>query len=224
MAWFVLTGGLNTRESLLRKGVIGQGEEKCSLCNQEAETNKIVEWEEAWRQINSLIKQWMVSKTKPAKIQEMTECRSILQKPLWWCCCYFDCNESKYIVGGYLSHEEGNIVRWLGEEVRRASMGEAYLMGLEVGLQFMLEEAHMENEEVKIVSVRKDLVEWIKGNEDTNWELRFLRNRTANMSRIFEGVEVIYKEEKEFKAKRQWEDMTKVKNGRWIRWEYSQHG
>ncbi|MED6106261.1 hypothetical protein PIB30_003220 [Stylosanthes scabra] len=54
--------------------------------------------------------------------------------------------------------------------------------------------------------------------------LRFLRNKTKNLSRILEGVEVMYKEEKEFQAKRQWEEIAKAKTGRWVRWDCLQHG
>ncbi|MED6108556.1 hypothetical protein PIB30_025205 [Stylosanthes scabra] len=140
MAWFALTGGLNTREVLLRRGVIGQGEEKCILCNEEMET-------------------WMVVKVKVPKVHDREEARRVMQKPMWWNCCYFGSNENKYIVGGYMSNERGNTTCWMGDEIRNVFVGEAHLYGLENALQFMLEEANMENEEITMASTRKDIVQ-----------------------------------------------------------------
>ncbi|MED6169321.1 hypothetical protein PIB30_020455 [Stylosanthes scabra] len=44
---------------------------------------------------------------------------------------------------------------------------QAELKGLEIAIQFLLEELNIANEEIKLVSKRKELVKWINGSEDT---------------------------------------------------------
>ncbi|MED6135851.1 hypothetical protein PIB30_050512 [Stylosanthes scabra] len=84
-----------------------------------------------------------------------------------------------------------------------ATQGEAYLLGLESAIQFLLEDVNVEWECmcISLVSNPKDIVEWIRGSEETSWESRFLRNKTK---------------EKEFiKAKLQWEERAKANVGIW---------
>ncbi|MED6204350.1 hypothetical protein PIB30_008479, partial [Stylosanthes scabra] len=60
---------------------------------------------------------------------------------------------------------------------------------------------------------------WLNGNNDWCWESRFLRNKTASKKSILNGVEVIFKQEKDFKARVQWLEKEKSIDGRWIQWE-----
>ncbi|MED6161711.1 hypothetical protein PIB30_063275 [Stylosanthes scabra] len=46
----------------------------------------------------------------------------------------------------------------------------------------------------------------------------FLRNKTASKKPIFNGVEVIFKQENEFRARAQWIEKAKSTNERWIHW------
>ncbi|MED6126036.1 hypothetical protein PIB30_074489 [Stylosanthes scabra] len=109
LAWFALTGGMNNRDVLLRKGVIRQGEEGCVLCDGATET-----------------------------------------------------------------------------ELRNA-------------LQFLLEDMNVDGECISLVSSRRDIMDWINDKEKTSWDSRFLRNKAMNKNQVFKGVEVIFRQEKEFK-------------------------
>ncbi|MED6133295.1 hypothetical protein PIB30_027054 [Stylosanthes scabra] len=33
LTWFIITGGINTKDALSRRNIIPQGEDKCVLCN-----------------------------------------------------------------------------------------------------------------------------------------------------------------------------------------------
>ncbi|MED6180740.1 hypothetical protein PIB30_013118 [Stylosanthes scabra] len=200
LVWFALTGELNTRDKLLRRGVIRQGEQACVMCNHEEET---------WTQV----------KSKEPKANNRIDIRCGQEKPTWWNCYYSDCMANKYTIGGYLEIGSGKIMCWMGEDIEKGHDGDLHLKGPENAIQFLLEEANLDNEDIKIVSIRRDIVDWINGKDDTCWDQRFLRNKTKNMSKIFVGVEVVHKEVKEFKVREQWEEHAKSKAGRWVYWE-----
>ncbi|MED6182377.1 hypothetical protein PIB30_027874 [Stylosanthes scabra] len=111
----------------------------------------------------------------------------------WWQCCAPKAVANMYIVGGYYTNVRGEVTCWMGEEIIANSDREAYLIGLENGVQFLLEEMNMQNENIILVSNRKDLVDWIKGKEEANWGIAFLRNKTRNRAHVFYGLQVIFK-------------------------------
>ncbi|MED6198287.1 hypothetical protein PIB30_064767 [Stylosanthes scabra] len=125
--------------------------------------------------------------------------------------------ENKYVIGGYYTDENGIISCWMGEEIAGISDEEAYLQGLESAIQFLIEDANVDNECITLISNKKDLVDWINGNENT-WDNRFLRNKACEKRQVFKGVEILYKQNNEFKATSQWEELAKSGENRRIKW------
>ncbi|MED6208172.1 hypothetical protein PIB30_042625 [Stylosanthes scabra] len=82
------------------------------------------------------------------------------RRPMWWQCCYHVADENKYIIGGYLTNDQGVTECWMGEEFFGSTMGEAYLAGIESAVQFLLEDMNMRIEDIALVSHRKDIVDW----------------------------------------------------------------
>ncbi|MED6165726.1 hypothetical protein PIB30_102321, partial [Stylosanthes scabra] len=74
--------------------------------------------------------------------------------------------------GGYFTDECGAVKCWMGEKVSGKCHGEVYLQGLELAVQFLLEILNIENENMILVSNRKDIVEWLSGKEEAGWETR----------------------------------------------------
>ncbi|MED6217501.1 hypothetical protein PIB30_018311 [Stylosanthes scabra] len=73
-----------------------------------------------------------------------------------------------------------------------------------------------------LVSNRKDIVDWLYGNENTGWESRFLRNKKRNLMHAFNGVQVIFKQRNEFKHREQWEMLAIEGADKWIQWGSNQ--
>ncbi|MED6184042.1 hypothetical protein PIB30_043546 [Stylosanthes scabra] len=61
-------------------------------------------------------------------------------------------------------------------------------------MQFMLEELNANEEDITVVIDRKDIVGWLKNIEDTNWQLRFLRNKVKNVANLFMHCSVVFKQ------------------------------
>ncbi|MED6181678.1 hypothetical protein PIB30_021608 [Stylosanthes scabra] len=115
------------------------------------------------------------------------------EKPSWWQCIVHKAREDVFVSGGYYTDEMGHIRCWMGEEVREANIGEAYLQGLENAVQFLLEDVNVDNESINLISNRLDIVDWLKGNKNTTWQNRFLRNKTYANVMIFKGVGINYR-------------------------------
>ncbi|MED6175638.1 hypothetical protein PIB30_080276 [Stylosanthes scabra] len=60
----------------------------------------------------------------------------------------------------------------MGEEIKVNSYGEAQLNGLEVIVQFLLEELNIRNGDVSLISSCKNVVDWVNGEKSTSWENR----------------------------------------------------
>ncbi|MED6133294.1 hypothetical protein PIB30_027053 [Stylosanthes scabra] len=93
------------------------------------------------------------------------------------------------------------------------SEGEAYLIGLEDALQFLLEEINATHEEFTIVGYHKDILLWLKGETNTSWEKRFFRNRSKSKSDIFQSVNLCFKQVNQFKGAKDLEQMAARKTG-----------
>ncbi|MED6220693.1 hypothetical protein PIB30_047255 [Stylosanthes scabra] len=98
------------------------------------------------------------------------------------------------------------------------SIDEATLLGLQEGLQFLIEEANLRENDFVVMCGCKDIVRWIKGEKATACNRRFLRNRTASLISLFSGVMLEHVQEKDFKALRQWKLMANAENGTWCKW------
>ncbi|MED6217765.1 hypothetical protein PIB30_020736, partial [Stylosanthes scabra] len=134
----------------------------------------------------------------------------------WWQCSYFKEDSNSFVIGEYLVDEEGLIKLWMGEEAECKMQGDAYLEGLENAVQFLLEDLNGSYENVVLVSNRKDIVTWINGGLDTCWDDRFLRNKAVNKRHVFHDFQLIYRNDRDFKAKEQWENLARIHEGRWI--------
>ncbi|MED6218741.1 hypothetical protein PIB30_029319 [Stylosanthes scabra] len=152
--------------------------------------NKTIDWSEAWEMINSAVKSRVIEKKN-------TDGKASLQGrtgenlvQAWWQCCLFNTVENKYFVGGYLIDILGEIIVFMGEEIATNSEGDAHLQGLECSLQFMLEELSERSENIRIFSSKK----------------------------VFDEVRFEFKQEKDFKAKDQWEGLARNTTQRWIHW------
>ncbi|MED6199466.1 hypothetical protein PIB30_076186 [Stylosanthes scabra] len=143
---------------------------------------------ECLEKILYLVKTWYVEKIRGPKLSGRISDRCGEKKPYPWQCSYYKAEDDKYIIG-----DEGGMVKcWMGEEVRGGTHGEAYLQDLESVIQFLLDDMNVESENINLVSNRKDIIDWIHGIEDTNWESRFLRNKTNNLMQVFNGVQLIF--------------------------------
>ncbi|MED6160796.1 hypothetical protein PIB30_054629 [Stylosanthes scabra] len=94
-------------------------------------------------------------------------------------------DDNSVVVGGYFTDEGGIVKCWMGEKIHGRPQGDAYVQGLELTAQFMLETLNIGNKEIVIISDRKDIVEWLHGKQNTEWESRFLRNKTFNLRQVF---------------------------------------
>ncbi|MED6144066.1 hypothetical protein PIB30_012153 [Stylosanthes scabra] len=186
--------------------------------NQRIFENKIIDWVGAWELVNALISSWEVGKKKTVEMGAIERGLVVNNVPTWWHCCYYDTVGNKYIVGGYYTDVLGDTVVFIGEECLFTSKGEATIYGLECALQFMLEELNDRSENLVLISNRKDVVNWINGKQDTGWDHIFLRNKVTNKRQVFDEVKVMFKQDNEFIAKGQWEELAKDNLGRWIRW------
>ncbi|MED6170376.1 hypothetical protein PIB30_030228 [Stylosanthes scabra] len=73
----------------------------------------------------------------------------------------------------------------MGNVIGANSKVEAYILGLEEAVQFMMEEVNGTQEEISIVGYYKDIIQWIKGDKATNWELSY-GGRRYQTPRTFE--------------------------------------
>ncbi|MED6108753.1 hypothetical protein PIB30_027163, partial [Stylosanthes scabra] len=90
----------------------------------------------------------------------------------------------------------------MGEGVKSSFLGEAYLDGLVITVQFLIEDLNDNSGDIRLISNRKDMVNWVNGCEATCWDNRFLRNRVWNRRWLFEGIQVVYKQDSEFMGKK----------------------
>ncbi|MED6192679.1 hypothetical protein PIB30_012279 [Stylosanthes scabra] len=123
-----------------------------------------------------------------------------------------------FVVGGYYTNEEGKIIVMMGEEISSSSLGEAYLEGLMISIQFLIEELNDNCGDTRIISNRRDMVNWVNGCEGTGWDNRFLRSKVWSRRWLFEGIQMAYKQDKEFTGKKEWENLAKANGNRWTQW------
>ncbi|MED6144479.1 hypothetical protein PIB30_015904, partial [Stylosanthes scabra] len=116
----------------------------------------------------SLVDQWDVKKTRQKSRGMRTVVEQNNTKWIWWECCAFIPESGNYSVGGYLTNSENKIKCWMGSIVEAKSEGEAYLIGLEDALQFLLEEINATHEEFTIIGYHKDILLWLKGETNTS--------------------------------------------------------
>ncbi|MED6176049.1 hypothetical protein PIB30_084206, partial [Stylosanthes scabra] len=119
-------------------------------------------WEGAWEQVYHVVRLWSSGKTKTKWADNRDKIGFVRleeAKPLWWQCILFMAEENRYVIGGYYTDENGIICCWMGEEIAGVSDGEAYLQGLESAIQFLIEDANVDNECITLISNRKDLVD-----------------------------------------------------------------
>ncbi|MED6154161.1 hypothetical protein PIB30_109492, partial [Stylosanthes scabra] len=126
--------------------------------------------------------------------------------------------DHRFVVGGYYMNEDRIISVWMGEEIVGDSEADVYLQGLEITVQFLLEDLLDRDGKTILISSRKNMVDWINGNQNTSCENRFMRNKFWTKRQVFNEVLVTFKQSNDFKAKDQWEDIAKHNKERWIRW------
>ncbi|MED6194845.1 hypothetical protein PIB30_032275 [Stylosanthes scabra] len=107
----------------------------------------------------------------------------------------------------------------MGDRVIANSFGEAYLKGVEIGVQFLIEECNALDEEIGILAYYRNIIDWLKGKKDTDWSLRFLRNKTMNLKGMVQYMEIAFVNEKEFKEKKTWIETAKNMEASWVKWQ-----
>ncbi|MED6107464.1 hypothetical protein PIB30_014315 [Stylosanthes scabra] len=122
---------------------------------------------------------------------------------------------NRFAIGSYLMDAEEEIKAWMGEEAKGRSLGEASIEGLESVVQFLLEDLNGSFENVILVTNKMDIVSWINNGQETCWDNRFLRNKSIYKKHVFEDVQVIYRCDRDFKAKEHWESLARVHEGRY---------
>ncbi|MED6167858.1 hypothetical protein PIB30_006829 [Stylosanthes scabra] len=143
-------------------------------------------WEGAWEQILHQLKAWNTELDIKMRNKTTHGPNRVESKACWWECCDYVAEENKYKIGGYYTNEDGAVTCWIGEEVLGGSQGEAYLIGLESAVQFMLEDMNVDSGNINLVSNQKDIVDWIHGKVEANWEsmmsaLRLRRRNKINL-------------------------------------------
>ncbi|MED6219977.1 hypothetical protein PIB30_040770 [Stylosanthes scabra] len=78
------------------------------------------------------------------------------------------------------------------------SLDDAYLQGLEIALQFLIEDLNDNYGSTRVISYRRDIVNWVNGCELTSWENKFLRNKVWSKRWLFDGVQLIYKQDSDY--------------------------
>ncbi|MED6191612.1 hypothetical protein PIB30_001891 [Stylosanthes scabra] len=202
LMWFIFSGGLKTKDVLLRRLVILQGQEVCVMCDIDIETA-----DHLFLHCPYASKLWWLDVSWGSVV--WVGCRDIRGQDI-----------DKYVVGGVITNG-GDVVRcWFGEQIDVADWGEEFVKGLEISLQFMLEEMNAIEEEITMVIDRKDIVEWLKGESKTNWDCRFLRNKILNVTHLLKNINVVYMQPKEFRVRRQWESRAQACDQFWSHWEF----
>ncbi|MED6116681.1 hypothetical protein PIB30_102494, partial [Stylosanthes scabra] len=116
--------------------------------------NKEPEWISGWEQVKKLIAQWKAGKQRVVRGKQnvVQSSRDSLNKTkwTWWVCGAVALGEEAFWVGGYLE-DKNNIMRcWMGNLVQTKSETQAYLMGVEEAVQFLLEEVNATEDEVTL--------------------------------------------------------------------------
>ncbi|MED6211622.1 hypothetical protein PIB30_075520 [Stylosanthes scabra] len=136
-AWFFLTGGVSTKDSLRRRNIIPQGDGVCVMCGAETKT------------INRLFVHY-----------------SYISKLWWLCCCWGRVvwvgnseimpglrdrlikSKDSFAFGGYVTNERKQVRCWFGELINTKMGEEEYVEVLEIGIHFMLEEMGVVQKEI----------------------------------------------------------------------------
>ncbi|MED6218078.1 hypothetical protein PIB30_023613 [Stylosanthes scabra] len=105
------------------------------------------------------------------------------------------------MVGGFLMLQDDTVACQMGEEVDEKTKLEATIRGLEEVVQFLIEEVEIREEEITIVVKNKEIVEWIKGKDDTDWSQRFVRNRARNVQHLFDVIKLEHRTKRTLKEK-----------------------
>ncbi|MED6183308.1 hypothetical protein PIB30_036669 [Stylosanthes scabra] len=78
---------------------------------------------------------------------------------------------------------------------------EAYIESIEESIQFLLEEANGADDEITVILYKRELVKWLNGELETNWNQRFTRNKAIKLKNEFELVKFLFRSENDFKKK-----------------------
>ncbi|MED6143833.1 hypothetical protein PIB30_009644 [Stylosanthes scabra] len=116
------------------------------------------------------------------------------------------------VVSGYANDVNGEVKYIVREPINSSSETEAYLNGVELSIQFLIEEANVMEGEITIILYNKEMVEWLNGKVDTNWSSRFVRNKVIKLRSDFSGIKFKFLQVKEFKKKETWTQMMRTPN------------
>ncbi|MED6181258.1 hypothetical protein PIB30_017833 [Stylosanthes scabra] len=104
-----------------------------------------------WCQLNAIIDQWKRDKMKGNRRGGITEKSLDIPEMEWWLCVIWKEELNRFIVGGYLSRPNKEVICYMDELVEASNEKEARVEGIELGVQFCLEEAHMKEEKLKVM-------------------------------------------------------------------------
>ncbi|MED6219912.1 hypothetical protein PIB30_040192 [Stylosanthes scabra] len=141
-------------------------------------------------QIMALTRQWDIGKQKMSAHGMGLMKEKVRRKWNCWVCHEFDVEEQEFIIGGYVTQIDGRTKCWIGDRVKENLEGEAYMEAIDRAVQWAMEDLNALEEEINIVAYRKDVVGWLTGKQECNWDLRFLRNKLMNWRNNFKRVGV----------------------------------
>ncbi|MED6226291.1 hypothetical protein PIB30_102135 [Stylosanthes scabra] len=116
-----------------------------------------------------MVEQWHVKKDPKGKGKEVVKKRIVLKKWNWWACNSYDASTGDQLIGGYATDQNGATIVWLGDRAHQGSSSEAYLMGIEDDIQFLIEEMNAREEEINICVYVKEIADWLHETKETSW-------------------------------------------------------
>ncbi|MED6199789.1 hypothetical protein PIB30_079157 [Stylosanthes scabra] len=141
LAWFAMTKGLSTKDLLRKRNIIPSGDINCKICNKEEEINKII--------FENTTTTWKSA-----------------------------CEQMKALTGFWSEEKSSQTKLGYAGQGSVEVMDRKYLWrqcnifkpdaSKYTAVQFLIEDVEVREEEVAMVVESKELVEWIKGKEDTN--------------------------------------------------------
>ena len=95
---------------------------------------------------------------------------------------------------------------------------EAQVMALEISLQFMLVEVGCADSEIEFKIHSSNIISWLKGDMQADWELRFTRNFLLNRKDWLSNLVVSLCKKSKFKWFNYWCSMVIQSENRTVRW------
>ncbi|RYR26766.1 hypothetical protein Ahy_B02g061063 [Arachis hypogaea] len=140
LVWFIITDGLNTKDKLIKKEIISQGEGTCVLCKKKQESVSHL-----FLHCSFCSKLWFMA-LNAGRV------------------CWIEINDIRTWFEGWINCDVCNMPKkriMLFFAILWTSMGEALLSVLQMSLQFGLKEVGVKEEDVKMMANNKYTVKWL---------------------------------------------------------------